>query len=114
MGQPYTQSGDVIDHVIAGTDAAKGEFRASGDLVVCLLDKGVVGETVPAARAGRFRVSAQTDAAWVAGEKIYKTAASQVFTKTAAANVFAGYVAAAKLSATATGEIVLAGPGVDT
>lgn len=111
MVNRYTGSGEVIDHVIATTDAVKGEFRVSGVLVVCVLDSGVVGATVPASVGGRHRVTADTGTAWVAGERVYLTAGSQVFTKTAGGNTFAGFVAVAKLSGTAVGEVILAGPG---
>lgn len=111
MVQRYIGSGETIDHVVASTDAVKGEFRVSGSLVVQLLDSGVVGATVPAAKQGRFSCVAETGVAWTAGDKLYLTAGSQTMTKTSAGNTFAGYAAVAKLSATATGEIVLSVPG---
>lgn len=111
MAQRYTGSSETIDHVVASTDAVKGEFRVSGSLVVQLLDSGVVGATVPAAKEGRYTCVAETGVAWTAGDRLYLTAGSQTMTKTSSGNTFAGYAAAAKLSATATGEISLAAPG---
>jgi hypothetical protein len=111
MVHRHTGSGDVIDHVVAGTNAVKGEFRLSGNRVVQLLDDGIIGATVPAAVTGRYTVTAEAGVAWVAGDRIYKTAANQTFTKTAAGNNFAGFVAAAKLAAAVVGEIILASPG---
>ncbi len=114
MVQRYTASGETIDHTIAGSNGVKGDFRVSGVRVCCLLDSGAIGDIVPAAITGRFRVITDTGAAWAAGARVYLSATANTFTTTAAGGTFAGYAAAAKLSGAATAEIVLAGPGVDT
>lgn len=111
MVNRYSGSGDVIDHVIASTAGVAGDFRVSGVQVCCLLDSGAIGVTVPATVTGRHRVTTETGVAWVAGERVYLTAGSQVFTKTSGGNTFAGYAAIAKASAAAVGEVNLDSPG---
>lgn len=108
MTTKYVASGDKISVTVAGTAVVSGEFRKYGVTVVHHPEDASVGDVVEADRQGRFDCTAENGVAWTAGDKLYKTAASQVMTKTSSGNDFAGYAAADKASAVQVGEIVLA------
>lgn len=107
MTTKYLGSGDQIDHLVAGTAAVSGEFRIAGNVVASFAESAAIGETVAMFTRGRFKCVAETGVAWVAGDKLYLTAGSQVMTKTAGGNALAGHAAAVKASAAAIGEINL-------
>lgn len=108
MTTKYVASGDKISVTVAGTAVVSGEFRLYGATVVHHPEAASVGEVVEADRQGRFECTAEGGVAWTAGDKLYKTAATQVMTKTSAGNNFAGYAAADKAGAATEGEIALA------
>lgn len=107
MTYRYEGAGDQILHTVASTAITAGDFRLSGACVAHFPESGAVGEIIPGFIRGKFNCVAETGVAWTAGDKLYKTAATQVFTKTSTSNDPAGYAAEDKASASAVGKICL-------
>jgi predicted RecA/RadA family phage recombinase len=104
-------SGQTIQVTLTGTVTAGVPFLLR-DLLVVPLNDGVSGETITCytgLHGGEFTFAAETGAGqdWEQGEKLYWDASEARFTVTSTDNTFAGFAAADKTTAAATGRVLL-------
>ena len=106
MSTKYKQRGEVLDHVAAAA-LDSGDVVVMGDIV------GVAEADIALAATGSVRVqgvhtlAAITGVAFAQGDQLYWDATNERLTKVSSGNTKAGVAAAAKLSATATGDVLL-------
>ena len=101
------QDDGVLDYTAAAAIAV-GDVVPLGSTCVGIAKTSIaVGETGALDTSGLFDVAAETGTAWSIGDVIYWDATNNVATKTATGNTRMGIASLAKLSATATGQVLL-------
>lgn len=100
-------SGSPLDFTVPSGGCTSGVALLIGSCLIIPTTTNLVGDTASGHTEGVFDHASDTGAAWSMGDLLYWDNTNKVFTKTSSGNTKAGYAAAAKLSATATGRIRL-------